>query len=184
MFKSRCPRCRSPRLQLGFDDPPLGLKLLGVRALICNNCSLEFRRFAPLGGFERRESREPETSPNLRRAPRYRARLRVRLFKVIKEQFGGEARYGPEVVGFTRDVSKIGLSIYVPGAQAGAGDLTDQNSRFLARVELPAGAVMMLVVPVRDRKLPEGGGLVIGAHVRRIGEAERAAFYAYIEGLS
>src|SRR4028119_1765234 len=120
MSKPRCPRCRSPRIQLGFDEPPLVLKLLGVRSLICNNCTLEFRRFAPLTKLERRESREPETSPNLRRAPRHQARLRVRVYKVIKEQFGEGARYGPEVVGQTRDVSRIGLAIYVPGAQGGA----------------------------------------------------------------
>jgi hypothetical protein len=168
---------------LGYDEPPLVLKLLGVRSLICNNCTLEFRRFAPLTRLERRESREPETSPSLRRAPRHQARLRVRLYKVIKEQFGEGARYGPEVVGRTLDLSKIGLAIHVPGAQEGAGDLADPKSRFLARVELPRGAVQMLVVPVRREKL-SGGGLVIGAHIRRIGEAERAALHTYIDGLN
>jgi hypothetical protein len=51
-------------------------------------------------------------------------------------------------------------------------------------VELPTGAVKMLVVPVRREKLPAGGGFVVGTHIRRIGEAERAALHAYIEGLS
>lgn len=183
MFKPRCPRCGSPRVQLGFDEPPPGLRLIGVRALICNNCTLEFRRFTPLTKLERRESGEPETSPSLRRAPRYRARLRVRLFKVISEQFGEGARYGPEVVGRTHDLSRIGLAIFVPGGQDGALDLSDPKSRFLALVELPAGAVKALVMPVRHERLRGGGGLVVGAHIRRTGDAERALLHSYLEGL-
>jgi hypothetical protein len=185
MLSHTCPRCKSVRLQLGFDEARGLTGLLGFRGLLCNNCGLEFRRFVPAGRFERSQSDEPETSPNRRRAPRYRVRLRVRLDHDSKGRAGGESPAGAEADGYTRDLSGIGLAIIVPDAGAGRA-FADARSGFRAWVELPSGAVKMHVVPVRHEELsagPEKGGLLIGAHIRGIGELERAALLRYMESL-
>jgi hypothetical protein len=186
MFKQHCPRCKSVRIQLGFDEPPLILKLLGIRELFCNNCGFEFKRFAPSNKLKRDQSGETETTRNLRRAPRFKTRLPVRLAKIIKERFGEETVYGPEISGYTQDISKIGLAIILPDLGAESADLNDSRMGFSAWVDLPTETVKMRIVPVRRQKLLRGPGkgqLLIGAHIRAISEADRISLHLYIETL-
>jgi hypothetical protein len=186
MFKQRCPRCKSVRIQLGFNEPPPILKLLGIRELFCNNCSFEFTRFAPSTRLKRSQSGERETTLNQRRAPRFKTQLRVRLAMVLKERFGEEALYGSELSGYIRDVSKIGLAIVLPELRPGSPDFTDSKMGFCAWVDLPTETVKMRIVPVRREKLlagPDKGHLLIGAHIRSISEADRVSLHRYIETL-
>jgi hypothetical protein len=186
MFKQHCPRCKSVRIQLGFNEPPLILKLAGIRELFCNNCGFEFKGFAPSTKLSRSKSGEEETTPNRRRAPRHKTRLRVRLAKILKERFGEETQYATEIHGYTLDISKIGLAIILTDVQAGASDFEDSSLGFCAWVELPTGTVKMRVLPVRREQIltgPGKGRLLIGAHIRGISEADRASLNSYIETL-
>ena len=186
MFKQHCPRCKSVRIQLGFNEPSPILKLLGIRELFCNNCFFEFKRFAPSNKLKRNQSDETETTSNRRRAPRFKVQLKVRLAMVLKERFGEEARYGEHISGYTRDISKIGLAIIVPDVRSVASDFADSRTGFSAWVALPGQTVKMRVVLVRREKLTAGseaGPLIIGAHIRSISEADRISLYSYIETL-
>jgi hypothetical protein len=186
MFKQHCPRCKSVRIQLGFNEAPPVLKLLGIRELFCNNCALEFKGFAPSNKIKRSQSGEPETTRNQRRAPRFKAQLRVRLAKIIIERFGEEPVYGSEVTGYTRDVSKIGLAIILPDVRAGASEFSDSKMGFSALVDLPTETIKMRIVLVRREQLLAGsdkGRLLIGSHIRGISEADRVTFHRYIETL-
>ena len=186
MFKQLCPRCKSVRIQLGFNEPSRILKLCGIRELFCNNCYLEFKRFSPSNKLKRSQSDETETTLNQRRAPRFKVQLQVRLAMVLKERFGEEALYGAELSGYTRDISKIGLAIIVPNVRAEAPGFNDPKTGFCAWVDLPSQAVKMRIVLVRREKLlagPERGHFLIGAHIRGISTADRISFHSYIETL-
>lgn len=49
-----CPACGSSRIRNDYKPAPLWLRLLGVRALLCDYCNLQFRAFAPLPPPNRR----------------------------------------------------------------------------------------------------------------------------------
>ena len=40
-----CPRCGSSRIRHGYGRERFGLRLIGVRELLCNHCNLSFTRF-------------------------------------------------------------------------------------------------------------------------------------------
>ena len=40
-----CPRCGSTRIRHGYGRERFGLRLIGVRELLCNHCNLSFTRF-------------------------------------------------------------------------------------------------------------------------------------------
>src|SRR5438128_9273876 len=40
-----CPRCGSTRVRHGYGRERFGLRLIGVRELLCNQCNLSFTRF-------------------------------------------------------------------------------------------------------------------------------------------
>ena len=181
-FALRCPRCESLRIQLGFSDPPLHLRLLGIRDLLCNNCNLEFRGFALPGRVKRGRSDQPDDTRNRRRAPRFQVRLPLQVRQIVRGYFGGEAVYSPIVNGHTRDISKIGIAIVLPTAGAEAYDFSDTEKRLQVWVGLPTGTVLMKVAPVR-REDGRGTSRVIGAQIGSMSEDDRAAFHRYIETL-
>lgn len=54
LFKPRCPKCDSSRVRRGYDPTPLLWCALGIRNLLCDNCNLVFKGFAPFGIQKRR----------------------------------------------------------------------------------------------------------------------------------
>lgn len=184
-FALRCPRCKSLRVQLGYTDPPLHLRLVGVRDLLCNNCNLEFRGFALPGRIRRGRSEQADDTPNLRRAPRYKVRLPAQVRQIVRGHFGGDAEYSPAVRGHTRDVSRIGLALVLPAGGVEGYDLFDAEKRLQVWIGLPTGTIVMQVALVNHAKVGGAGParVVVGAHIRNIGEAERAALHRYIETL-
>jgi hypothetical protein len=56
MIAQRCPKCGSTRVKRGYTDTPLLLRMIGVYALLCDNCNLLFKGFAVPGTVPRRGS--------------------------------------------------------------------------------------------------------------------------------
>ena len=57
MIAQRCPKCGSSRVRRGYTDTPLLLRMIGVYALLCDNCNLLFKGFAVPGTVPSRGSR-------------------------------------------------------------------------------------------------------------------------------
>lgn len=186
MFTQHCPRCGSSRLQLGFNDAPLPLRLIGVNELLCNNCHLEFKGLALFGKLRRSESTTQEVINNRRRAPRFNVKVPVTAAVVIKESITGGTKYSATIQGYTLDLSKIGLAVVLPESRAGEHDLTDPNNWLWLKLELPTGTVAMRAAPVRHEKLGKKNGdrgWVIGVHIRKIDEQDAGRFYNYLDTL-
>jgi hypothetical protein len=186
MFKPHCPRCQSSRLQLGFKDTPLPLRLVGVQELLCNNCNLEFKGVA-FGKLERAKATHEETIRNRRRAPRFKVKVPFTLAVLIKDPRSQGVKYSPMLHGHTVDISGIGLALFLPDVRAGEYDVSAHDQRLWLKLELPTGAVVMRVSPVRREKMAGGGsgaGWIIGAHIRQIDEADSAQYHAYVETLA
>lgn len=52
-----CPRCGSTRVRHGYGRERFGLRLIGVRELLCNHCNLSFTRFVLPGMMPRSSHR-------------------------------------------------------------------------------------------------------------------------------
>ena len=50
----QCPRCKSLRIQLGYKDKSLLVRLAGGDEFLCNNCGLEFKSFDSSGKVKRK----------------------------------------------------------------------------------------------------------------------------------
>ena len=76
MIAQRCPKCRSARVRRGYKDTPIVLRMIGVYALLCDNCNLLFTGFAvpgtvPARGRRRKKQRASEDRrDDADRAPR------------------------------------------------------------------------------------------------------------------
>jgi ribosomal protein L37AE/L43A len=57
MIAQRCPKCGSSRVKRGYTDTLLILRIIGVYALLCDNCNLLFKGFAVPGTVPPRGSR-------------------------------------------------------------------------------------------------------------------------------
>ncbi len=49
-----CPSCGSSRIRNDYKPAPFVLRMIGIRALLCDNCNFPFRAFSPLPPKTRR----------------------------------------------------------------------------------------------------------------------------------
>jgi len=57
-----CPRCGSTRVRHGYGRERFGLRLIGVRELLCNHCNLSFTRFVLPGMMPKSSHRSKKHS--------------------------------------------------------------------------------------------------------------------------
>lgn len=186
MFRQRCPRCKSSRIQYGYNDAPLRLRLVGVNELLCNNCNLEFRGFALPGTLKREASSRAETGDNRRRAPRFKARLPVSISLVEVDQTRMGVRYSEELEGQSRTVSAVGLSVELPESEAWGERLNGSSRRLRIRLSLPGGPIHLHIAPVYQEKLAETGreiGRLVAGPITKIETTDRARLLAYLQTL-
>ena len=91
------------------------------------------------------------------------------------------------VVGHTRDISKTGLSLVVPGLHIRDSELFGNESSLQLTLSLPTGIVDIEATPVRYEWLDEQSenkSYLIGARITGIREDERARFDEYVSALT
>jgi hypothetical protein len=127
---------------------------------------------------------------NRRRAPRYQTHLEVGLALSVSLP-GAKARtLQPEqlkLVGYTRDISESGLAIIVPAIRIGGQYITDGNRTLQIMLKLPTGIIKLHGTPARYSPLDEDAtdtGYLIGIHIERMSDDDRALFKAYLETLT
>lgn len=183
-----CPHCNSARVQRGYNDPPLLLRMFGIHELLCNNCGSEFKGFAVPGTVKRSRKIKIElggaAASRRRRAQRLQVRLPVKLMV-----YGSEERYGghtvvPIISGYTRDLSEIGLASVFPMARFDDRDLTAEHRRLRFTIRLPPSAdVQIYATVVRYELLDSDGndqGWLIGARITKMSAADRQRLQRYL----
>ena len=125
---------------------------------------------------------------NRRRAPRYRTHLEAGLALTVSVP-GARARVAHageplKLAGYTRDISATGLAIIVPSIRIGGNYITGENRTLQILLKLPGGVVKIYGTPVRYSPLDEDAtdtGYLVGVHIERMSDEDRAHFDAYIE---
>ncbi len=85
--------------------------------------------------------------------------------------------------GHTLDLSQAGLGLVVPRITLGEHHLVGENRNLKVKLDLPVGAVEMLVLPVRYESLEENeteSGYLIGVRIVAMSDEDRAKFSDYL----
>jgi hypothetical protein len=124
---------------------------------------------------------------NRRRAPRYQTHLEVELALSVSLPVAKASAQGPEqlrLAGYTRDVSESGLALIVSAIRIGGQYITDSNRTLQLTLKLPTGLIKIHGTTVRYTPLDEDAtdtGYLIGVHIERMTDDDRARFTAYLE---
>ncbi|HEU4934167.1 MAG TPA: PilZ domain-containing protein [Pyrinomonadaceae bacterium] len=117
---------------------------------------------------------------NRRHSRRVRARLSFTLSLSDPRLSSNGHRRLPTLNGHTLDVSATGLALVVPAIRIGEHYLAGDERKLHIKLELPSGAVEMLVATVRYESLDDGTGYLIGARILEMSESDRASFDKYV----
>ena len=180
----RCPRCKSTRIQRGYGDAPLPLRMVGLHELLCNQCGLEFKALDPFGTFERTPAYDIEFPGNRRRAPRFSGHLPATIHLAEKNLDTGKVSYSQPARGHCESISKLGMTLTFMGTKFAEEELTRIGRLLFVRVDLPNGPIAVVVSLVTcDRPGHEHHkrGWVVGVSICDISENDTATLSSYLE---
>jgi hypothetical protein len=122
-----------------------------------------------------------------RRSKRHNVRLPFWLSLISpSKNLNGQQRIS-SMGGHTLDLSVSGLGLIVPKITLGEHHLVGENRSLTVKLELPAGAIEMQVLPVRYESLEEHEtetGYLIGVRILRMSDEDRGSFADYLKTLS
>lgn len=178
-----CPRCKSARIQRGYNDSLIVLRLAGLHELLCNNCGLEFKGFDPLRKLGRAPAKRREFSKNHRRFPRHKAHLPATISLVERNVLTWDVAYTPPSRGHCETISQIGLALSFVGTRFSEEELTRPGCPLFITVDLPDGPVSAVVsVVYYDRPGSKGRGKwLVGTTISQMSESDAGRLAAYIE---
>lgn len=178
-----CPRCKSTRVQSGYRDTRIFVRLWGGQELLCNNCGLEFKGFSWLASFSRDPVKSKKADLNRRRSPRYKVHLPARI-KLVAEGTVNDVSRSPVILGHCQTISSRGMALSFVGSQLKQAEFAKPGRRLLVTIKLPTGTVETLVKTVTHQRVePKDGpaSWFIGASLVQMSEADRSRLAAYID---
>ena len=178
-----CPRCKSARIQRGYNDSLIVLRVAGLHELLCNNCGLEFKGFDPLRRLKRAPVKRKEFGPNQRRFPRYKAHLPATICLVERNVLTWDVAYTQRSRGLCETISQIGMSLSFVGARFAAEQLTRPGCSLFVTVNLPDGAITA-VVSIVNWNSPGSNGRArwfVGTTISQMSDGDAGRLAAYIK---
>lgn len=180
----RCPRCNSTRIQRAYDDPPVPLRIIGLREVLCNKCGLQFKRLDPLGRVGRSPSFEIETPGTRRRAPRYTTHLPATIHLAEKNTNTAKITWSDPARGHCESISKVGLTLSFVGTRFREEEIRRPDRLLYVTIDLLNGPISAVVSVIsRDRTVNEQGigKWLVGAAFENISENDTARLAAYLD---
>lgn len=178
-----CPRCKSTRIQRGYNDPQIFLRIGGAQELLCNNCGLEFKSFKWAATFKRVAARRKESDQNRRRAPRYKVHLPVTI-RLVDPAQNNETSLSPMVRGHCQTINSLGMALSFVGSHFDRAELEKPGRFLLVVVSLPSGAVETLVKTITAERIENSEGPAnwfVGASLVQISDADRKLLTTYLD---
>jgi hypothetical protein len=172
------------RIQLGYKDKSLLVRLAGGDEFLCNNCGLEFKSFDASGKVKRRPARESDESlANRRRAPRYKAHLSASISRTEKDAVTGKLVRSKVSRGRCETISKLGLALSFTGSRFKAEDLKTGSLLFVT-ITLPNGPVDAVVTTVAHERVEKEEGAAswfVRGSITQMSEGDTALLLSYLE---
>lgn len=203
MLVQSCPKCGSSRVQHNFHEESLLTRLAGFNNLLCNNCSYEYTGFSPFGVKRSRHRHIPvkshATVSRQQRAPRKNGRFAVQVFlrqlECTETLADNQMWTRTPLNGYTRNLSRIGLSLVLPDARFTDEYLAQDKHRLLVRLHPPVKLdavhaerqpIQLHVTAVRYEQLDEEEaftGWLVGARITWMGAEDGARFSRLMDKL-
>ena len=178
-----CPRCKSSRIQRGYHDSVIVLRIAGLHELLCNNCGLEFKGFDPLRKLKRAPVKRTATGTNQRRFPRYKVHLPATISLVERDVLTWDVDYTQRSRGHCETISQIGMALSFVGSRLPEEELTRPGCSLYVTVALPEGAIAAVVSIVYWNRLGSKGrsSWLVGTTISQTSDADAARLAAYIK---
>ena len=182
-FAMRCPRCKSSRIQRGYSDARMPLRVVGLHELLCNKCGLEFKRLDPLRKLKRAPSSEIDTYGDRRRVPRYPAHLPATIHLAEKNYLDpGKVSYSEPSRGHCESISKYGLTLSCVGTRFTEKQLSLVGQLLFVTIDLPNGPIDAVVSIVsHERSGGDQGKRLVGVSVINMNDSDTARLAAYLD---
>jgi hypothetical protein len=122
-----------------------------------------------------------------RRGARYAAR--IPFYVSVADAKRGEAagtKPAASLAGRTRDLGESDLNLVVPAIRIGSDYLTLKENRLSVTLELPSGAVSLIVTPARFEQLDAEGageGYLVGVCIEEMSAPDRERYMAHLRTL-
>lgn len=178
-----CPRCKSSRIQRGYNNTLILLRLAGLHELLCNNCGLEFKGLDPLGKLVRAPSKRRDQGGNRRRAPRFKAHLPATISLVERNMLTWDVAYTQPSRGHCETISQIGMALSFVGSRLSEDQLSRPGCPLHVTLELPAGAVAAVVYIVHweHSGAKASAKWFVGTTISQMSDNDAARLASYIE---
>ena len=178
----RCPRCKSSRIQRGYNDARIPLRVIGLHGLLCNKCGLEFQGLDPLGRLKRAPRGDIDTSSNRRRVPRYKAHLPATIHLAEKNLDRGKVSYSKPSRGHCESISKYGLTLSFVGTRFTEEQLSLVGQLLFVTIDLPNGPIDAVVsIVAHERSGGEQRKRLVGVSVVNMNDSDTARLAAYLD---
>ena len=177
-----CPRCKSTRLQRGFNDSSLVFQLAGLHELLCNNCGLEFKGFDPLRRLKRIPAKQIKRRSTDRRFPRYRVHLPATISLVERNPLTWEVTYSAAARGHCDVISQGGLGLAFVGSRLRQDELKPGCSLYVT-ISLPCSIIGAVVSVITCERVGSNkqSGWEIGAAITQMSDGDAAKLASYLE---
>lgn len=172
------------RIQLGYKEKSILARLAGGDEFLCNNCGLEFRSFDESGKVKRKPARQPESTPNRRRAPRYKSRLPVMVSLAEKDAVTGKLVRSKASRGHCVTISRLGLELSFTSSRFEPGGFVKKGRLLFVTITLPNEAVDAVVTTIsHDRVETEKGtpNWIVRTSITQMSEGDTARLFSYLE---
>ena len=178
-----CPRCKSSRIQRGYNDSLIVLRIAGLHGLFCNNCSLEFRGFDPLRKLERAPVKRKKSEPNQRRFPRFKVHLPATICLVERNVLTWDVAYTHRSRGHCETISQIGMALSFAGTRFVEEQLTRPGCSLFVTLDLPEAPIAAVVSIVNWERRGNNGraGWLVGTTISQMSERDAARLAAHIK---
>lgn len=178
----RCPRCKSSRIQRGYNNTPLPLHFMGLRELLCNKCGLEFKGFDPFGRLERSPQYEIDSSATRRRVPRYAVHLPANIHLAEKKSDTGKISYSQPSRGHCESISQRGLTLSFLGTRFTEEEISRVGQLLFVSIDLPTGPIDAVVsIVAYQRYGGEQRKRLVSASVCNMNDSDTSRLAAYLD---
>ena len=178
----KCPRCKSKRVQLDYDDAFALAHLAGMRKVLCNHCGNVFHGFDPFGKLRRAPVKGGAKTKIHRRTPRYRTHLPSAISLLYDSATDGKAVYSTPSQGHCDSISRTGMGLSLVGSRFPEADLSQIGRLLFVRVQLPEATIEAVVSIVNTQRIGEDKKRkwYLGVKVQQISDEHKELLKAYL----
>ena len=180
-----CPRCKSTRIQRGYDDSSIVFQMAGLHELLCNNCGLEFKGFDPLRRLKRSPAKQTPKRSTDRRFPRYKVHLPATIAVVERNPVTWEVTYQRAAQGHCEVIGQGGVSLVFVASRLREGDLPLGCSLYVT-IRLPGSVIAAVVSAITRERIGSSKQVKwrVGGAITQMSDGDAVKFTAYLQKLA